>query len=1451
MATEEQAKSALGVSPEMSSQDFFSALTASLTEPINEFKKLIKEESQQEKQAKEQLKQMKVLSDGLEEVTDVVKKIVELGKKKVGEKQGTSINDVAKALNNMSSGNTMPKLEETTYKKMAKMADAALQNHSLGVKDTVLWAKMDSLIGAISRMHNDIVSALGSRGGRRTASEDPGSFSGRRSLGSVGADDKDFSIREATKPGEASAIPQEGQVDDANKKLDITKNLYDQLLKRSKGWADKLHIADDTMKSIISHANQAYDGDNKIAQAMNEVLGHMSKMDRYEQKKLIDKAKEIQKLKEQISLGNDVVDNQKRLNDSMDEFIYKIEFAGEKMKINFTDKISNIKGKVDALNRAISYFNPSEYGVLPKFSATDSAQRGVKERAQYIAEFNQILFQAAGSAEEALVEKLRDDVLNFSKESLFSTEVIAKAQAKAMRRGVTDEKQFVSLTKTGLSLSRLIGSNAEATSDEILTWAQRYDMTNVQVATLSRNVQSVGRLTGVTGDNLLNSVKSARELADAMRNVGTFTDKSNKSLIQFNAAAQKHGTEAQMNPVLRALATASGFLEADSRVQSLLLRTASLSSNPRLARQNLMAGATLDSDEGKKLQLEGHQNLLSRYLNQYAKSSGVGTASSSEELRQKLIDKEISQRAPGVSEAEARAKGLRKFSDINRTVAAQTQGMGLGGLERQIATFKDATMTASEKLTEAENKLAEARKQSTNSTKGEVKSLTERRDILQRDVSMGLLDDVDQRARTGPSISMNAAEQDALRKMAAQAGITNGDRITKALTNPETFRQLYEDIVKNLEGKRLQESTITDPITKGIAELNATSVKIQDAAEKGFQKLINELGPKAFVDAAKIAGIGQDVSKILDALQNIGGALLPLGGALGISQGGAGGLTNKAGSAGLLKSAAGVAVGLAAAYAVDTYLGPTIKKWGDEVGLLGLKGDALQAGADSAGAFLSTLAITGDPALGMFTALIVTGKKLNDAYQSYADRIEKEEAKNKLRDFQLSEEKELLKPENLAKMTKEQRDQTEKMISEVIPQLENDLKWLPEELKKWHTPRDRANLEKKLSTAQEHHDFAIQTQKALQVLKENPNAFKQGTISENASEVYKDNPTAMDVLAGKTMADKQKSIENAEAKIQDLEMPKPAGEQEYDELLAARTEAKKLESQLKLAKELYEKQKSEQANAMHIIGNRDYVPRRADDATGGAMSRYSPLSVATQRASINSPIDAAIYQSTYKSLSQMKDKKSFDEFVASKRADLQSRYKNTEPTLEGEVTAANIARESAAFEKAVSQAMTDNKNLDNINTNTAPLLKGDKPGSFYTHDIHVESLLDDFLSEIAIVRPDISEPDAIEAKTSPELNEEMIKQRIRTEFVGEPGGSIAEANQTLDDISKSNRLQVDLLKDEIEILRQILTAVTIRGSAPTSTTSNIKPAIPPNYNDWSIRQINSPNYGHTENFSRG
>jgi hypothetical protein len=242
---------------------------------------------------------------------------------------------------------------------------------------------------------------------------------------------------------------------------------------------------------------------------------------------------------------------------------------------------------------------------------------------------------------------------------------------KNLKRGITDHTKINRLTQQGLAMGKIIGADAKSTADELADWAMNMGMTTDQTAKLAKNTQMVGRVTGITGDNLLQAVKSARELAEHMRDAGTLTDEAAKSMIQFSAAGKKFGTSKELNSLLSALSSSTN-LYADEGISGLLFQAAS-----RKGRLNeLQTGSIMNTPGAAKDMAQGLREMMMTFTGGRDPKQLMKAAQGGDRNAQMLL------------------------MQANMAIETYTKGQvkGLGAMDRMVESFEEGTKTTDDKI---------------------------------------------------------------------------------------------------------------------------------------------------------------------------------------------------------------------------------------------------------------------------------------------------------------------------------------------------------------------------------------------------------------------------------------------------------------------------------------------------------------------------------------------------------------------------------------------------------------------------------------------------------------------------------------------------------------------------------------------------------------------------------
>jgi hypothetical protein len=178
--------------------------------------------------------------------------------------------------------------------------------------------------------------------------------------------------------------------------------------------------------------------------------------------------------------------------------------------------------------------------------------------------------------------------------------------------------------------------------------------------------------------------------------------------------------------------------------------------------------------------------------------------------------------------------------------------------------------------------------------------------------------------------------------------------------------------------------------------------------------------------------------------------------------------------------------------------------------------------------------------------------------------------------------------------------------------------------------------------------------------------------------------------------------------------------------------------------------------------------------------------------------------------------------------------------------------------------------------------------SFYTYDTHLEPILEaikdtliefvdnnredtdviikgmDYISELldmvgpmgtmaAPMLEGIGVPLVSKTGSAGDIQDYM-HQRVAREFAGQSTSPTTEqANSTLNEISANTKQSLEYMKEQIRILKDMLSAMTRTTSnalPPGVTSSNVTPESPPNYFTWAYRTVAQPAFGGLDNTGR-
>ena len=220
-------------------------------------------------------------------------------------------------------------------------------------------------------------------------------------------------------------------------------------------------------------------------------------------------------------------------------------------------------------------------GFIKKMSPVENIFKGViKDEFEFMQQMRATAFEVDGisASTRSLQEEWQQTGKVVARTGVNLSD-FQKVYVKNLRAGVISQKEALEVTKSGLHLSQMIGSSEEQTAETMMQWHKTMGMNNNQMAQFGRSLQDVARLTGVTGDNLMEAVKASEELVKNMRNAGQLTAAAASNLTATMASAQKLGVAEGTQEIMKALSGTYSLLNEASNETKTFLFNAGVHAN--------------------------------------------------------------------------------------------------------------------------------------------------------------------------------------------------------------------------------------------------------------------------------------------------------------------------------------------------------------------------------------------------------------------------------------------------------------------------------------------------------------------------------------------------------------------------------------------------------------------------------------------------------------------------------------------------------------------------------------------------------------------------------------------------------------------------------------------------------------------------------------------------------
>lgn len=504
---------------------------------------------------------------------------------------------------------------------------------------------------------------------------------------------------------------------------------------------------------------------------------------------------------------------------------------------------------------------------------------------EYAQGMNMILYQTQAVTEEAFnLQQAFRQTKDVVRSTGFDLTTFQNQLLKTTKRGI---KSAQVITKTGLNLGKVIGLNEQEASqvaDTLVDWNLHLGLSNNNIADVSRGIKEVSRVTGVTGENLAEVVKSSDRFLDRMRSAGTLTANAAKNVLMMQAEAKKLGVDDSFGGLMTAMGNSSELLFKSSKETQALLFNAGASVN-RI--QDLMNGTILQTKSGLKDMSAGLENVFQRV-------SGGLSIDEIENLnpQRKAQLNLILESAFGVG-----LDDFKRIVDVTKK-GGQTFADTMSGIDKELgkhATAEEKLVVARKKQELLLNKAFDFSTQlsETVNVTGDMESAIKRIQQqlgpegfkeMQMDLatvagtfSKELQDKVLKGDTKSIAQAMAVSAADALKKA---GGKDFTAQITKAIFNKDfaSMRKIQEEM--NSEQQKLGVETITklDPIEQAAMQLKLMNETLRGYTSPTIMYLASIAGSTAFM-AAYMGGLALQTFKGAEAAAYWGQALNLGGGA--------------------------------------------------------------------------------------------------------------------------------------------------------------------------------------------------------------------------------------------------------------------------------------------------------------------------------------------------------------------------------------------------------------------------------------------------------------------------------------------------------------------------------------------------------------------------------------------
>lgn len=487
---------------------------------------------------------------------------------------------------------------------------------------------------------------------------------------------------------------------------------------------------------------------------------------------------------------------------------------------------------------------------LPSFSENFNIENLIKPNIELYNTSRQMLFTQQGvtASNEQYMKQMQQE-LSFA-DSIAKTGKqdfeLQREAFKSMRSGLRDRRTAAKLTEQSAFASHMLEASFENTAQLFRDLNLKLGLTTTQTARFARDMQDVGRATGLIGDELVDAVKQSEDLMKNMRDFGNYSSEAGRSLMGMMASAKKMGVDDAARTMLEALTNPTKLFE-DQHSNVHMMAVNSLDPRTRqMVMDHLFGGTITQNPQALRALIQGYRNSM----------GGVTGGLTPEQVRQLPEQQRF-----GVENAFQRAFG-----------------MPMAKFERMLDALDEGTKTVEERMTDIRRRMVNADDETKRLLETQLRQ-------LQSQQRMNTLSSIaeaaeEQQRRGGGRVSMAAvlasknmnlvqAEQvltqqiqqlnseiEEVNRRRAERGISSrieGLDVTTllqgAFNSPETIKKLMETLSEKFQQVQVAQRAGANPMEEAAQEF----LKIVQDIRQFFNKFIMGLSPEILSLIANVA----------------------------------------------------------------------------------------------------------------------------------------------------------------------------------------------------------------------------------------------------------------------------------------------------------------------------------------------------------------------------------------------------------------------------------------------------------------------------------------------------------------------------------------------------------------------------------------------------------------------